>query len=145
MSGLGGTRNWKGTQPGQLTRTGQRNIPYYVASCHTIKLGRWPTARELAGHWSVRMSSYIGHHLYILILRTVITNCSILVIISPLFFCPFNLYLNPQILLFFLLILYPHPAGGGSERLYGVKVLAELIHDRSAACCDSCFLNSNHM
>ena len=51
-------RSWEGAQPGQLTQTGQRDIPYHVTSCSVYKLGgvSWEmvtAARELAGHWSV--------------------------------------------------------------------------------------------
>lgn len=35
----GGTRNWEGTQPGQLTLTDQTHIPYRMASCSACKAG----------------------------------------------------------------------------------------------------------
>jgi len=37
--GWGCTRSWEGTQPGQLTPTDQRNIPYHKTSCSTYKAG----------------------------------------------------------------------------------------------------------
>ena len=51
------TRSWEGTQPGQLTQIGQRDIPYHVMSCPVYKLGGvgqegWITAQGLAEHWS---------------------------------------------------------------------------------------------
>ena len=38
--GWGCTRSWEGTQPGQLTPTDQRDIPYRMASCSAYKAGR---------------------------------------------------------------------------------------------------------
>ena len=37
--GWGVTGNWEGTQPGQLTQTSQRDIPYHGTSCWVYKLG----------------------------------------------------------------------------------------------------------
>lgn len=37
--GLGVTRNWEGAEPGQLTQSGQRDVPHYLASFWTINLG----------------------------------------------------------------------------------------------------------
>jgi len=34
--GWGYTRSWDGTQLGQLTQTGQRNIPYHMTSCSGV-------------------------------------------------------------------------------------------------------------
>ena len=39
QEGRRGTRSREGTQPGQLTQTGQRNTPYHVMSCPVYKLG----------------------------------------------------------------------------------------------------------
>ena len=38
-AGLGCTRSWEGTQPGQLTLTDQRDIPHHTTSCSAIKTG----------------------------------------------------------------------------------------------------------
>jgi len=38
-AGWGCTRDWKGTRPGQLALTDQRDIPCHVASCSTYKAG----------------------------------------------------------------------------------------------------------
>lgn len=33
-------RSWEGTEPGQLTQTGQRGVPHYTASCSVINWGK---------------------------------------------------------------------------------------------------------
>ena len=33
------TRSWEGTEPGQLTQSGQWGIPYHVMSCLVYKMG----------------------------------------------------------------------------------------------------------
>ena len=35
----GDTRSWEGTEPGQLTHTGQSDVPCHIASCFAIKAG----------------------------------------------------------------------------------------------------------
>jgi len=35
-----GTGSWEGTQLGQQTQTGQRDIPYHMTSCSAYKGGR---------------------------------------------------------------------------------------------------------
>ena len=39
QGGWGYTRSWEGTQPGQLTQVGQRDIPYHMASCSAMTAG----------------------------------------------------------------------------------------------------------
>lgn len=53
---LTGTRNWEGTQPGQLAQTAQRDALHHMAPCSVYKPGEsWPriTARGLPGHHQV--------------------------------------------------------------------------------------------
>ena len=38
-AGWGCTRNWEGTQSGQLSPTDQRDIPYHMTSCSAYKAG----------------------------------------------------------------------------------------------------------
>lgn len=53
---LGVCEKLGGTQPEELTKMHQRDIPYYMMLCSAIKLREWgrgaSIAQELAGHWS---------------------------------------------------------------------------------------------
>lgn len=69
--GWGSTRNWEGTQQFQLTPTYQRNIPYRMTSCSTIKLGGVVDSDQLLGDWlgisqSVLSNFFHLHHLFFL-------------------------------------------------------------------------------
>jgi len=46
--------SWEGTQPGQLTQTGQRDIPYRMTSRSVCKLG------ELAGGQQLLLGNGLG-------------------------------------------------------------------------------------
>ena len=50
QEGWRGTRSWEGTQPGQLTPTAQRNVPYHVTSCPVYKLRGAGLAGSLLGN-----------------------------------------------------------------------------------------------
>ena len=55
--GWRGTGNWEGTQPGQLTQTSQRDIPYHMMSCWVYKLGE---EEGSGGHLALwRLSSQV--------------------------------------------------------------------------------------
>jgi len=43
------TRNWEGTQPGQLTPNDQRDVPYHMMSCSTYKVGGRRRKRKTLG------------------------------------------------------------------------------------------------
>lgn len=45
----GCTSCWKRTQPEQLNRTGQKDIPYHMASCSAIKAGVKEEEEEIFG------------------------------------------------------------------------------------------------
>ena len=81
QEGWRGTRSWEETQPGQLTQTGQRGIPYHVTSHLVYKLGGVGlggiAAWELTGH---RLASGEQLHcaslaLYIPILLLLLSFC----------------------------------------------------------------------
>ena len=68
QKGWRGTRNGERTQPGQLTRTTQRGIPYRGTPC-LVYVCTWGVAREgrsLLGHWpgigQRVVSSCLVHH-----------------------------------------------------------------------------------
>ena len=57
--GWGCTRSWEGTQPGQLTPTDQRDIPYHMTSCSAYKArGR----RRKWGMFGVMVFVFTGNH-----------------------------------------------------------------------------------
>ena len=74
--GWRGTGNWEGTQPGQLTRTGQRDVPYYTVSCSVYKLGGVGQ-----GYWSLLRD-------WLAISQQVVSNC----IVPHLGFFPLVIY-----------------------------------------------------
>jgi len=97
--------SWEEAHPGQLTRSGQRDIPYHMTSCSVYKLGELArgeiTAWGQAGKWVV--SSCTMHHSFCIIIS------------PPSFFAALLncLCLNPWVLLGFLPILLHIPPGVG--------------------------------
>ena len=74
QEGWRGTTSWEGTQPGELTQTGQRDIPYHTMTCPVYKLGGagWGgriAARELTGH---RCASLDLYYLYLYLILLVL-------------------------------------------------------------------------
>jgi len=115
------TRRWEGAQPGQLTQTGQRDIPYCMMSWSAYKLGR-KLARCcdccLESGWA---SPSEGWTIALCITYFVYSTTIIIIIISS-FTVLFNyLYLTPWTLLgFFPRFSSPsHQQGGVSKQLHG--------------------------
>ena len=119
QEGWRGTRRWEGTQPGQLTQTGQRNIPYHVMSCPVYKLRgvglvgdccSGTNRASVSEWWAIALcitcfvysnSFFIIFIIISIFFLSVLLNC---------------LYLNPQVLLFFQ-FSPPSHWGGGSEQV----------------------------
>ena len=105
----------KGTWPGQLTQTGQRDIPYHVTSCLFYKWGK------LADSWDhgsgTSWASVVWGLCAIVLCITWFVYYFLLLLLLLLlfayFFCHIKLSLsNPEILPFFPDSL-PHPTGWG--------------------------------
>ena len=65
----GCTRNWEGTESGQLTRTDQKYIPYHLISCWKIKLRKFgqeegPLIKISQGISQQVLSNYTVLHLF---------------------------------------------------------------------------------
>jgi len=106
------TKSQEGTQPGQLTQTGQRdrvfNTMCWVSDGGAGQGGKLIVAREHVGHWAVRVTLCISLFvLYILLM-------SIIVITVHFVHCSVKLPLSlPTSFCLFLSILLPNPAGEG--------------------------------
>ena len=90
-----GTRSREGTQPGQLTRTGQRAIPYHVTSCLVYKLGgvglggiaTWElTGRQSAGGEQLHYASFVRSKPFIITVVILLVLSLSLLVSSFLFY-----------------------------------------------------------
>lgn len=108
--GLGGTRRWEGTKPGQLTRTHQGVVPSYIAPNWTVERGwvgqgKQPLLGDLSGHQLAGCKQLCTTFV-------VLFHCccfSLFVCLSFLFNCP---YANPGVITLLPLWFSPHPTGG---------------------------------
>lgn len=110
--GVGGSQGAGGTEPGQLTQTGQRHIPCHLASYWPIKLGvvSQQGCHCLGTAW-ILVSNCIVHHFFSFFL---FFSFFFLFFFSFLFFLLIKLSLcQPTVsLTFTFFISFPHPTWG---------------------------------
>jgi len=136
------TRSWEGTQPGQLTQTGQSDIPCHVTSCSAYKLGELAAGSDrwlgtgwalVSGRWAVALCNTCFVYSFTIIIIVIIILSSFSVLLS----CH---YLSPRVLSFFLIPFpIPRKVGGRSERM-AVWCLAACRakpqqHQYKSSCC----------
>lgn len=112
--GCGCTRSQKGTEPGQLARTGQWDISYYMVSCRTIKLRGKEGHSQWLWLFSQRIIKFDGTLFSQKWLNTVLPMESNRLILyfalrggTALFHLLSCLYLKPYLFVLALLVLYP--------------------------------------
>ena len=141
------TRHWEGTQPGQLTPTDQRDIPYQVTLCSAIKAKRkeeeegalvitaFVFRSNCYAYWGPASQEVAGHHLLMGSRESVF--CFPLLPCVALAFSLLNcLYLDPWEFFPFY-FLPPCPAEEGSDRVawWAPGVQPRSTHQRKSRPC----------
>lgn len=134
MCRLGATRSWEENEPGQLTQTDQKNIPYRLMSHSAYKLGGKlvpgccsdPGWVSVSGWWAVASCIiwFVYSNSFIAIIIIIIT------IFSP-FFYPIKLSLSQLVDLTFFFSWFSPPSHCGGESDWA-----------AAWCLSACWINS---
>ena len=124
-------RSWEGAEPGQLTRTSQRGIPYHGTSCPVYKLGgvgregRITARASVSGWWAIALCitclSWVLFLSFFLLYSFSLQLLSLLLVSIRFYFTlVIKLFLSqPTSFTLFSPILLPTPLGGGrGEQLH---------------------------